>query len=216
MKKKFLLIIMSICILSTSMVACGKTAKEQGVDNKPKVEDNSSKADDSKDNKSDNDKAVEDKKTQAGSSNAKGNVADLEDYTVIVDVEEGINYKEGDYSEVDFAVQLLKDYFAGKNIDDRIVSDNDDYSELIPITAEDKSNLDKKLNITRLELEVADGKNINVEPLKIEKEITLNDKANCSLSIKLKLMPQGSEDAYLNMYGVNIFKINGEYKGRIY
>jgi hypothetical protein len=218
MKKKFLLLIMSICILSTSLIACGKTEKDQKGDNKPKVEDkkdNSSEKDDSKDSKSDNDKAVGDSKTQDSSSNAKGNVADLEDYTVIVDVEEGINYKKGDYSEVDFAVQLLKDFFAGKNIDDRIVSDNDDYSELIPITAEDKSKLDKMLKMTRLDLDVADGKNINVEPLKIEKDMKLIENANCDLSIQLKLMPEGSEKAYSNMYGVNIFKINGEYKGRI-
>lgn len=208
MKKRFLLLIMSICILSATLIACGKAEKDQGVDNKPKVEDK-------EDNKSDNDKAVEDNKTQDSSSNAKGNVADLEDYTVIVDVEEGINYKKGDYSEVDFAVQLLKDFFAGNNIDDRIVSDNDDYSELIPITAEDKSKLDKMLKMTRLEIDAADGKNIDVEPLKIEKDITLIENANCDLSIQLKLMPEGSEKAYSNMYGVNIFKINGEYKGRI-
>ena len=58
-------------------------------------------------------------------------------------MEEGIDYKKGDYSEVDFAVQLLKDFFAGKNIDNRIISDNYDYSELIPITDEDKAKLQK-------------------------------------------------------------------------
>ncbi len=31
MKKKFLLLIMSICILSTSLIAFGKIEKEQGV-----------------------------------------------------------------------------------------------------------------------------------------------------------------------------------------
>lgn len=210
MKKKILFLIMSICILSTSLIACGKTEKDQGADNKPKVEDK-----EDKESKED-DKAVEDNKTQNSSSNAKGNVADLEDDAVIVDVEEGIKYNKGDYSEVDFAVQLLKDFFVGKNIDDRIISDNDDYSKLIPITAEDKSKLDKKLKVARVELDVADGKNINVEPLKIEKELAFNDNANCSLSIRLKLTPEGSEKAYWNMYSINIFKINGEYKAMLY
>ncbi|WP_291650960.1 hypothetical protein [Clostridium sp.] len=131
-------------------------------------------------------------------------------------MEEGIDYKKGDYSEVDFAVQLLKDFFAGKNIDNRIISDNYDYSELIPITAEDKAKLQKKLEITRLELEVTDGKNINVEPLKIEKSILLTKEANCELSIELMLTPEGSENAYSNMYGVVIYKIDGDYKGKIF
>jgi len=202
---------MSVCVLSMSLVACNNAERDKGVGDKPKVEDQ-----DSDDNKSDDDKTVEDNKTQNSSSSTNGSVADLEDNTNIVDVKKGIDYKEGEYPEVDFAVQLLKDYLAGKNIDDRIVSDNDDYTELIPITAEDKSDLDKRLKSTRIQIEVEDGKIINVEPLEIVKNNTADDDVLCYLIFNLMLTAEGSEDSYSDAYGVSVYKINGEYKGKIH
>lgn len=203
MKKKILL---GLIILSLSFNLSSCSLFKINSENKTTTEDEQLLDETNKD-----DKPVKTTNFEALNKtySANGDISSIKVGTNIYDDQQGLNYTEGEYKELDFAKDLLYLYLnEDSSVYNYLVSiDSNTEKEYVSITNEDKEKLIKDLNSLRNQMELNPGEEMVVRLDRVTYEGP-NSETNTGSSFKIRVAISrvGATVVPWNYFNVTVFE----------